>query len=51
MIFYQIDFNQKLNLMKNPNIPSSILQKIYEDENEDEELKFQAYIHDNFKKY
>ena len=41
----------KLNLIKNPNIPSSILQKFYEDENEDEEVRFQAYIHDNFKKY
>ena len=43
--------NIKLNLIKNPNIPSSILQKFYEDENENEEVRFQAYIHDNFKKY
>ncbi len=43
--------NIKLNLIKNPNISSSILQKFYEDENENEEVRFQAYIHDNFKKY
>lgn len=43
--------NIKLNLIKNPNIPSFILQNFYEDENVDEEVKFQAYIHDNFKKY